>query len=90
MLANIRVLRHRNCLMLIYSCGLRISEAVSIKTSQIDSKRMVVYVQAGKGARDRYVPLPQATLQLLRRHSRTLSGSSSPVGLSGSGPQWDR
>jgi len=70
-LANIRVMRHRACLSLIYSCGLRISEAVSLKTSQIDSKRMVVHVQAGKGARDRYVPLPQATLELLRRHWKT-------------------
>jgi integrase/recombinase XerD len=52
-LANIRVLRHRACLSLIYSCGLRISEAVSMKVSQIDSKRMVVHVQVGKGARDR-------------------------------------
>jgi integrase len=37
-LGNIRVLRHRACLSLIYSCGLRISEAVSMKVSQIDSK----------------------------------------------------
>jgi site-specific recombinase XerD len=70
-LNNIRVLRHRACLSLIYSCGLRISEAVSMKTSQIDSKRMVVHVQAGKGSRDRYVPLPQSTLHLLRRHWKT-------------------
>lgn len=70
-LNNIRVLRHRACLTLIYSCGLRISEAVSIKISQIDSKRMVVHVQFGKGARDRYVPLPEATLHLLRHHWKT-------------------
>lgn len=70
-LSNIRVGRHRACLSFIYSCGLRISEAVSMKTSQIDSKRMVVHVQFGKGARDRYVPLPQATLHLLRRHWKT-------------------
>lgn len=67
-LGNIRVLRHRACLSLIYSCGLRISEAVSMQVSQIDSKRMVVHVRAGKGAKDRYVPLPQPTLELLRRH----------------------
>lgn len=69
-LSNIKVLRHRACLTLIYSCGLRISEAVSLKTSQIDSKR-VIHVQAGKGARDRYVPLPQPTLELLRCHWKT-------------------
>jgi integrase/recombinase XerD len=70
-LGNIRVLRHRACLSLIYSCGLRISEAISMKTSQIDSKRMVVHVKSGKGSRDRYVPLPTATLHLLRRHWKT-------------------
>ena len=70
-LTNIRVLRHRACLSLIYCCGLRISEAVSMQVSQIDSKRMVVHVRAGKGAKDRYVPLPQPTLALLRRHWKT-------------------
>jgi len=70
-LTNIRVLRHRACLSLIYSCGLRISEAVSMQVSQIDSGRMVVHVRAGKGAKDRYVPLPQPTLELLRRHWKT-------------------
>ena len=70
-LSNIRVLRHRACLTLIYSCGLRISEAVEMQVSQVDSKRMVVHVRAGKGARDRYVPLPQPTLELLRCHWKT-------------------
>lgn len=70
-LSNIRVQRHRACLSLIYSCGLRISEAVGMQVSQIDSKRMVVHVRAGKGAKDRYIPLPQATLELLRRHWKT-------------------
>jgi len=70
-LSNIRVLRHRACLSLIYSCGLRISEAISMKTSQIDSKRMVVHVKSGKGSRDRYVPLPKTTLHLLRCHWKT-------------------
>jgi site-specific recombinase XerD len=45
-LGNIRVLRHRACLSLIYSCGLRISEAVSMQVSQIDSGPMVVHVRA--------------------------------------------
>lgn len=70
-LSNIRVLRHRACLTLIYSCGLRISEAVGLQVSQIDSARMLIHVKSGKGARDRYVPLPQATLELLRRHWKT-------------------
>lgn len=70
-LSNIHVLRHRACLTLIYSCGLRISEAVNLQVNRIDSKRMVVHIQSGKGARDRYVPLPKLTLELLRRHWKT-------------------
>lgn len=70
-LNNIRVLRHRVCLTLIYSCGLRISEAVGLQVSQIDSERMLIHVKSGKGARDRYVPLPQPTLELLRRYWKT-------------------
>jgi len=70
-LSNIRVLRHRACLSLIYSAGLRISEAVGLQVSQIDSKRMLIHVKEGKALRDRYVPLPQSTLQLLRRHWKT-------------------
>ncbi len=42
-----------------------------MKVFQIDSKRMVVHVRAGKGLRDRYVPLPVAMLHLLRRHWKT-------------------
>jgi integrase/recombinase XerD len=70
-LTNIRVLRHRACLTLIYSCGLRIGEGTTLKVNQIDSQRMVVHIQGGKGSRDRYVPLPEPTLNLLRRHYKT-------------------
>jgi site-specific recombinase XerD len=42
LLKNIRVLRHRACLTLIYSCGLRLHEATSLKIDQIDSKRMLL------------------------------------------------
>jgi integrase len=47
-LSNIRVLRHRACLSLIYSCGLRISEAVGMQVPQVDSKRMLIHVKEGK------------------------------------------
>lgn len=70
-LSNIRVLRHRSCLMLIYSCGLRLNEATTLKVNQIDSKRMVIHIQGAKGFKDRYVPLPQTTLELLRKHYKT-------------------
>jgi len=70
-LKNIRVLRHRACLTLIYSCGLRLHEAVSLKVEQVDSKRMLIHIQKAKGGRDRYVPLPGTTLKLLRVHYKT-------------------
>jgi site-specific recombinase XerD len=70
-LKNIHVLRHRVCLTLIYSCGLRLKEGVGLKVNQIDSKRMLIHVREAKGNRDRYVPLPESTLELLRLHYKT-------------------
>lgn len=67
----IRVLRHKACLTLIYTCGLRLHEATSIAPADIDSKRMVVHIKDGKGRKDRIVPLPTATLHILREHYKT-------------------
>ncbi len=55
----------------VYSCGLRLQEALNLQVSDIDSSRMMVYVHRGKGAKDRYVPLPRETLYLLRRYWKT-------------------
>jgi integrase/recombinase XerD len=52
----------------VYACGLRISEALALQVSDIDGKRMMIHVHRGKGAKDRYVPLPEETYQLLRRY----------------------
>lgn len=57
-------------LTLIYSCGLRVSEAVRMQPQDIDSERMLVWVRNGKGGKDRSVPLPQKTLELLQRYRR--------------------
>ena len=57
---------HRVCLKTIYSLGLRLSEGTHLGVSDIDSDRMFVHVHRGKGNRDRYVPLPKTTLDLLR------------------------
>lgn len=50
----------------VYTCGLRLNEALFLQISDIDSQRMRIHVHRGKGAKDRYVPLPAATLMLLR------------------------
>jgi integrase/recombinase XerD len=61
---------HQNyaCLSTIYGCGLRISEALALQVSDIDGKRMMIHVYRGKGARDRYVPMPMDIYQILRRY----------------------
>jgi len=56
----------RMCLTLMYTCGLRVSEAVHLRLDDIDSKRMVVWARNTKGHRDRSVPLPIQTLTQLR------------------------
>ena len=66
-LNSIRIFRHRACLTTIYSCGLRINEAVHIQVGDIDSEHMILHVKFGKGGKDRYVPLPQTTLDMLRQ-----------------------
>ena len=65
-LSKVRYFRYRVCLETIYSLGLRISEGISLQICDMDSARMVVHVRNGKGGKDRYVPLPQRTLKLLR------------------------
>lgn len=63
---NVRLFRYRVCLETIYSLGLRVGEGTRLKVCDMDSARMVVHVRNGKGGKDRYVPLPRRTLQLLR------------------------
>src|SRR5580692_10182862 len=59
-------LKHRVILTVCYATGLRISEAVRLKPAAIDSQRMVIRVDQGKGHKDRYVMLPPKLLVLLR------------------------
>ena len=49
-----------------YTLGLRISEAVSLQIGDIDGQRMMVHIHRGKGAKDRYIPLPVSTYKVLR------------------------
>ncbi len=50
-------IKHKVLIMLIYSGGLRVSDAVKLKVSSIDFERKLIYIQMGKGKKDRYVPL---------------------------------
>jgi integrase/recombinase XerD len=67
-LGAIGIVKHRAALLLCYASGLRISEAVSLKVSDIDSGRMLIHVRAGKGNKDRYTVLSARLLTLLREY----------------------
>ena len=59
---------HKSMLMLAYGSGLRLSEITNLKVSDIESSHMRILVRHGKGDRDRYALLPQATLETLREY----------------------
>jgi site-specific recombinase XerD len=52
----------------VYSCGLRLSEALNLEVNDIDGERMTVRVRDGKGAKERFVPLPESTYLMLRKY----------------------
>ncbi|MFC0694161.1 tyrosine-type recombinase/integrase [Paraburkholderia humisilvae] len=83
---SIASLKHRTILMTAYAAGLRVSEVVHLKVTDIDSRRMVIRVSQGKNHKDRYVMLSPRLLEILanvlarcspaglavsRQHSRT-------------------
>jgi len=57
---------YRLCLTTIYSCGLRLQEGTHLQVQDIDGDRGMIHIRHGKGAKDRFVPLPSRTLELLR------------------------
>ena len=71
LLDMVHVLRYKALFRLIYSCGLRLQEALNVEVKHIDADRMTVHIVDGKGGCDRYVLLPYSTLETLRRHYKT-------------------
>lgn len=65
-LANAGAHQHAAYLRTVYSCGLRLSEALNLTIHDIDGKRRLLHVRSGKGAKDRFVPLPEKTYHHLR------------------------
>jgi integrase/recombinase XerD len=71
LIAATRTLHNRTYFWTVYSLGLRLSEALHLQLGDVDSARMLVHVHRGKGAKDRYVPLPARTLERLRAYWAT-------------------
>jgi site-specific recombinase XerD len=63
--------KHLLMLKLCYGMGLRVSEIVNLKITNIDSSRMLVHIESAKGKKDRYVTLPSSILDDLRTYYRT-------------------
>ena len=63
-------IKHRAMLSLIYSCGLRCGELLSLKPEHVDSNRNLLIIKQGKGRKDRIVPLSGKILDLLREYYR--------------------
>lgn len=61
--------KHKAMLMLAYSAGLRVSEVVNLKTSQVDSARMTLFISQAKGKKDRVVALSPVLLIMLREYA---------------------
>jgi integrase/recombinase XerD len=70
LLGGLRNPVHRTCLALMYACGLRISEALSLEVTAVDRTRRVLRI-IGKGNKERLVPLPQPMLEALEIVWRT-------------------
>ena len=59
---------YKTIFMMIYGSGLRVSEAVNLRIEDIDSRKMRIFVRAGKGGKDRYTVLPKTSLEMLRKY----------------------
>ncbi|HEX9704751.1 MAG TPA: site-specific integrase [Gemmatimonadales bacterium] len=69
-LDSLRTAVYRACLTTIYACGLRLMEGARLQVPDVDGERKLLHIH-GKGRKDRYVPLPDATLALLREYWRS-------------------
>ena len=68
MILNTKNIKHKCIIALIYSCGLRRSEALNMKINDLDSSRMMIKIIGAKGKKDRYVQFPEGILPMLRAY----------------------
>ena len=87
----IRNFKHRTIIMFMYSTGARVSECVNIKLTDIDSRRMQINIQEGKGLKQRKVPLSPLLLTTLRRYYKEYKPQHFLFeGAGGKGTHWNR
>ncbi len=70
-ITNTRSLRYQVFFLVLYSMGLRLTEALELTVNDIDSNTMKVHIHDGKGGKDRIIPLPKRTLNALRLYWKT-------------------
>lgn len=63
-------LKHKAVIMIGFSCGMRVSEVINLKMSNIDRVRMMILIKNGKGSKDRYVPMSHHLLHTLEEYYR--------------------
>jgi integrase/recombinase XerD len=71
LIAAVRTRHNQTYFWTVYSLGLRLEEGLHLQVGDIDGERMLVHVRRGKGAKDRFVPLPSYTLTILRQYWAT-------------------
>jgi integrase/recombinase XerD len=71
LIGAVRTLHNKTYFWTVYSLGLRLGEGLHLQIGDIDAARSMVHVHRGKGAKDRFVPLPSRTLVMLREYWAT-------------------
>ncbi len=66
LITSIKNIKHKTAIALIYACGLRRSELINLQIGDIDSRKHILKIRAGKGNKDRIVPLPWNMILMLR------------------------
>jgi site-specific recombinase XerD len=65
---NTHNLKHQTIIILIYGTGIRLGESVNMRLRDLDFQRKLIHIRAGKGKKDRIVPLPEILIKQLKRY----------------------
>ena len=75
MIENTKNIKHQLIIKLLYGCGLRVSEIVNLKKSDINLKEKLIYIKLAKGKKDRFVKIPESILKELDNYCSLLYGN---------------